>query len=114
MLSFGAICFEDRFCASKKGGIGEGGRVSARGAVQMAAALAGCRKALVGTSWTTSHFVNTNRLSRILRLAYTFATVSPSRLFLPGRRTWAGYETSKLALDGIRSRLCTVAKLLLC
>jgi len=38
MLSVGAICFEDRFCASKKGGIGEGGRVSARGAMHMAAA----------------------------------------------------------------------------
>ena len=48
-LSVGAIRFEDRFCASKKGGIGGGGRVSARGAVHMAAALAGCRKALVGT-----------------------------------------------------------------
>ena len=36
-------CFEDRFCASKKDGIGGGGRVSARGAVHMAAALAGCR-----------------------------------------------------------------------
>ena len=48
MLSVGAIRFENRFCASKKGGIG-GGRVSARGAVHMAAALAGCRKALVST-----------------------------------------------------------------
>ena len=27
MLSVGAICFEDRFCASKKGGIGGGGWV---------------------------------------------------------------------------------------
>ena len=35
--------------ASEKGGIRGGGRVSARGAVHMAAALAGCRKALVGT-----------------------------------------------------------------
>ena len=47
MLSVGAIRFEDRFCASEKGGIGGGGRVSARGAVHMATALAGCRKALV-------------------------------------------------------------------
>ena len=30
--------------------MGGGGRVSAQGAVHMAAALAGCRKALVGTS----------------------------------------------------------------
>ena len=49
MLSVGAICFEDRFCASKKGGIGGGGRVLARGAVHMTTALAGCRKTLVGT-----------------------------------------------------------------
>ena len=62
MLSVGTICFKDRFCASKKGGIGGGGRVSAWGAVHMAAALAGCRKALVGTGWTISHLVGTNRL----------------------------------------------------
>ena len=54
MLSVGTICFEDRFCTSKKGGIGGGGRVSAQGAVHMAAALAGCRKALVGTGLSTS------------------------------------------------------------
>ena len=63
MLSVGAICFEDRFCASKKGGIGGGGRVSAWGAVHMAgavhiaAALAGCKKpwsALAGPFLTLS------------------------------------------------------------
>ena len=62
MLSVGAICFEDRFCASKKSGIGGGWQVSARGAVHMAAALAGCRTALVGTGWAISHLVSTNRL----------------------------------------------------
>ena len=62
MLSVGAISLEDRFCASKKSGIGGGGQVSARGAVHMAAALVGCRKALVGTGWTISHLVSTNRL----------------------------------------------------
>ena len=35
---------KNRFYASKKGGIRRGGRVSAQGAVHMAAALAGCRK----------------------------------------------------------------------
>ena len=59
MLLVGAIHFEDRFCTSKKGGIGGGGWVSARGAVHMAAALAGGRKAMVGTGWT---IVSTNRL----------------------------------------------------
>ena len=34
--------FEDRFCASKKDGIGGDGRDSAQAAVHMAAALAGC------------------------------------------------------------------------
>ena len=61
MLSVGAICFEDRFCASKKGGIGGGGRVSARGVVHMAAALAGRRKALVGTGLAISLLFDTNR-----------------------------------------------------
>ena len=60
MLSVGAIRFEDRFCASKKGGIGGGGRVSARGAVHMAAALAGCRKALVGIGLSISLLFDTN------------------------------------------------------
>ena len=43
VLSVGAIRFEDRFCASKKGGIGGGGHVSAWSAVHMVAwsALAG-------------------------------------------------------------------------
>ena len=66
MLSVGAIRFEDRFCASKKGGIGGGeigggGRVSARGAMHMAAALASCRKALVGTGLSISLLFDTVR-----------------------------------------------------
>ena len=60
MLSVGAICFEDRFCASKMGGIGEGGQAYSRHAVHMEAVLAGCRKALVGTGWTISLLFNTN------------------------------------------------------
>ena len=61
MLSVGAIRFKDRFCASKKGGIEGGGQVSARGAVHMATALAGCRKALVGTGLGISLLFDTNR-----------------------------------------------------
>ena len=49
LLSVGTIRFEDWFCATKKSEIRGGGRVSTRGAVCMAAALAGCRKALAGT-----------------------------------------------------------------
>ena len=60
MLSVGAIRFEDRFCASKNGGIGGCGWVSARGAVHMAAALAGCRKALVSTGLGISFLFDTN------------------------------------------------------
>ena len=60
MLPVGAICFEDWFYASKRGEIGGGGWVSARGAVHMAAALAGCRKALVGTGWAISLLFDTN------------------------------------------------------
>ena len=60
MLSVDAIRFEGRFCASKKGGIGGGGRVSMQGAVHMAAALAGYRKALVGTGLSISLLFDTN------------------------------------------------------
>ena len=60
-ISVGAICFEDRFCTSKKGGIGGGGRAYSRHAVHMAAALAGCERALVSTGLIVSHFVSTNR-----------------------------------------------------
>ena len=52
MLSVGAIHFE--------GGIGGGGWVSALGAVHMAAALAGCIKALVGTGWAIFLLFGTN------------------------------------------------------
>ena len=60
MLSVGTIHFEDRFCASKKGGIGGSGWVSAQGAVHMVAALASCRKALVGTGLSISLLLDTN------------------------------------------------------
>ena len=50
MLSVDAISFEDRFCASKKGEVGRGGRVSAQGIVHMVVALASCRTALVSTN----------------------------------------------------------------
>ena len=51
MLSVGTIRFEDRLCTRKKGGIWGGGQVSAWGALHMAAALAGYRKALINTGW---------------------------------------------------------------
>ena len=51
---------KNRFYTSKKGGIERGGRVSAQGAVHMAAALAGCRKASVGTGRAISLLFDTN------------------------------------------------------
>ena len=54
MLSVGTIRFEDGFCASKKGGIGGGGRVSARGAMHMVAGLGWLLKSL-GQHWL-DHF----------------------------------------------------------
>ena len=55
MLSVGTIRFEDRFYTSKKGGIGEGGWVSAWGAVHVVAALAGYKKESLGRHWL-GHF----------------------------------------------------------
>ena len=49
MISVGAFRFEDRFCANKKKWDRGGGQVSVWGTIHMAAALAGCRMALVGT-----------------------------------------------------------------
>ena len=51
MLSVGTICFEDRFCASRKGGTGEGGWVHRSGWPCLAAVIAGYRKGLVSAGW---------------------------------------------------------------
>jgi len=42
------VSFGDRFCFSRKGGIGGGGWVYLKGANGMAASELGCRKALEG------------------------------------------------------------------
>ena len=60
VISVGTIHFEDRFCASKKGGIGGGERVSVQGVMHMAAILAGCRKALVSTGLSIPLLFDTN------------------------------------------------------
>ena len=52
--------FGDRFCSSKKNGIGGVVWANPTYAVHMVAALAGYRTALVGTCWTISHLVATN------------------------------------------------------
>ena len=51
-ISVGAIRFEIGL-RYQKSWIGGGGRVSACDVMHMAAALAGCRKALVGTGFST-------------------------------------------------------------
>ena len=43
-----------RFCASRKGGTGGGGRVSTLGPGNMAASGLSCRKSLVSTGWAIS------------------------------------------------------------
>ena len=56
------------FALAKKSGIRGGGQISAWGAVHMVAALAGCRKALVGTGLGTSRLFDTSRCQRALNL----------------------------------------------
>ena len=46
------VCFEDRFCVSKNGGMVGGGEADLRHAVYIVAPLAGCRMTLVSTGWT--------------------------------------------------------------
>ena len=60
MLSISTIHFDDKFCTSKKGGMGGSGWVSGWGAVHMATALTGCRITSVDTGWTISYLVSTN------------------------------------------------------
>ena len=65
VLSVGAIRFKNRFCASKKGGIGGGGRVSARDAVHIAAALAGCRKPWSSLAWAFLSFLTQTGIDKV-------------------------------------------------
>ena len=48
MLSVGAICFKDRFCASEQGGIGGGGWAKSRHDMHMVAVLVGLYKGFGG------------------------------------------------------------------
>ena len=60
-LSIDKVRFEDRFCGSKKGRIEGDGWTYSRHAMHIVAALADCRMALIGTGWTISYLVSTNR-----------------------------------------------------
>ena len=79
VISVGTICFGDRLCACKEDGIGEGGVVSARGALHMAAALDDRRKALVGTGWAILTQIGVDMAPLPLR-GSIFGTVSSFQL----------------------------------
>jgi len=62
VMSLPAMSLRLRFCASRKGGTGGGGRVSTMGPGDMAASGHSCRKPLVGTGWAISLLLCTNEL----------------------------------------------------
>ena len=63
-MSLPAMSLELRFCASRKGGTGEGGRVSTLGPGNMAASGLSCRKPLVSPGWAVSLLLCTNGLGK--------------------------------------------------
>jgi len=58
------MTFEDRFCFSRKGGIGGGGWVHLKDVDRMAVSGLRFRNALVGSGWTTAVLLCTNRLRK--------------------------------------------------
>ena len=90
MLSVGAIRFEDRFCASRKGGIGGGGWVHRSAWQHMVAVAAACRKALVNDGWAICLLSCTNGYRKCsLHLIETpflaiYAAFSPEECSLVG------------------------------
>jgi len=64
VMSLLALSLGLRFCASRKGGTGGGGRVSTMGPGDVAASGCSCRKPLVGTGWATSLLLCTNELRK--------------------------------------------------
>ena len=60
-----SLCaFARWFCVSRKGGTGEDGWGHPQGDLHMVAVVAVCRNALVGTGWSNSCLVCTNRLRK--------------------------------------------------
>jgi len=64
VMSLRAMSLGLRFCASRKGGTGGGGRVSTLGPGNMAASGLSCRKPLVSTGWAISLLLCTNGLRK--------------------------------------------------
>jgi len=58
------MTFRDRFCFSRKGGIGGGGWVHPKGADSMAVSVLRFENALVGSEWATAVLLCTNGLRK--------------------------------------------------
>jgi len=63
-MSLPAMTFRDRFCFSRKGGIGGGGWVDPKGADSMAVFGLHFGNALVGSEWATAVLLCTNGLRK--------------------------------------------------
>jgi len=64
VTSLPAMTFGDRFCFSRKGGIGGGGWVHPKGADSMAISGLRFENALVGSEWATTVHLCTNGLRK--------------------------------------------------
>jgi len=71
------MTFGDRFCFSRKGGIGGSGWVHLKGADNMAVSGLGFENALVGSEWATAVLLCTNRLRN------RTAPISDGEAFIP-------------------------------
>jgi len=63
-MSLPAMTFGDRFCFSRKSGIGGGGWVHLKGANRMAVSGLHFGSALVGSGWATAVLLCMNRLRK--------------------------------------------------
>ena len=63
-MSLPAMTFGNRFCFSRKGGIGGGGWVHLKGADSMAISGLCFKNALVGSEWATAVLLCTNGLRK--------------------------------------------------
>ena len=63
-MSLPAMTFGDRFCFSRKGGIGRGGWVHPKGADSMAISGLCFENALVGSEWATAVLLCMNGLRK--------------------------------------------------
>ena len=64
VMSLPAMTFGDRFCFSRKGGIGGGGWMYLNSADSMTISGFSFRNALVGSRWATAVLLCTNKLTK--------------------------------------------------